>query len=152
MGQRQHSLRKLQTPDIGVCIIHGNFPSGAQEDDSFTDAALSDGYVALPDTAAPNDAYGAGFKGVLRVGVGRYDIVMDRVYAELIHASGSIFCATSKGLTVQFDSPAMTSGAASGDETRSIIHLRICDESGLDTDLQYEDRVSFQLVFRNSSA
>lgn len=152
MGQRQNSRRKVQTPDVGMVQVAGSFPSGAQEDGTFPDSALTDGYVATPYTSAPNDAYGAGYKGVLRVTTGRYDIVMDRVYPELLHCSVSLHTATSKGLTAQLDSPAMVTTDPSSGEDVSVIKFRITDESGLDTDLEYEDRISFLCVFRNSSA
>ena len=150
MGQRQHSMRKVQTPDVGVVQIMGSFPSGAQEDGSFPDSALDDGYVARTATAAPNDAYGAGFKGVIRVAVGRYDIILDRVYPELMHACGSVQLETTALVQVQLDSPVMTTASPAGGDV-SVVHMRIVGSTGIDTDLAAQDRVSFHLDLRNTS-
>lgn len=151
MGQKQHSRRKVSTPDIGMVIVAGNFPSGAQEDDSFPDSALLDGYVAKPEASAPNDAYGSGFKGVLRVGLGMYDIVLDRVYPELLSAHGSVHTSRNKSAQIQFLFPMMETADPSTGEDVSVVRLRVQNGSGVDIDLQYNERISFILTLRNTS-
>jgi len=148
MSQRQHSLRKVQTPDIGVVQIAGSFPSGYP----FTDDQLDDdGYIATPSGSAPNDAYGNGFKGILKPAVGVYDILLDRVYPELVHACGSVFSTSVKSLEVQFAFPIMTVTDPSSGEDFSVVRLRLVGASATLTDLAINDRVSFHLVLRNSS-
>ena len=144
MAQRQHSLRKIQTPDLGMVVVAGSFPADPA-------AVLLDGYQALPGEDSPNDGSGAGYKGILRVGTGVFRIVLDRVYPELLHACGSVFTATSTSVSVQFDSDMMSTVDPDTGEDVSVIELRVVGALGVDTALVSGDRISFHLCLRNSS-
>ena len=164
---KEHSFRKKQCVGNGIVDIDCSFASGAAEDGTFPAHITGpDGYAV----AAVVDAYGTslgsavstlplkalhsgdGIYAVLRLGVGLYKIILDRVYMGAISFSAQLCLTTPANKLVTFKSPILETEVGSDSVQRSICRVQISDSSAEGIDLLFADRVSVRLTVKRSLA
>jgi len=135
----------MQTHGIGYVSVPVSFGSGVAFDGSvpYDDGVINDdGYIV--------DAYGAGLHGVVRTGVGEYEVLLKDQYFAMITASGAISSSSAKDIVVQFGYPSNAVVTRGGIKfTRIVVRLLA---AAVPTDLAYNDRVSLFFVMDRSSA
>jgi len=154
--------RKVRTKDNGIELVACSFGPGIAEDGSWpvlsvTGDAGFDGYMALGDgygmaVTAVNGIAGGAIKGVIREGVGSYQVIFRDTFRALMSWSVSVQRMPSEDTTV-ISAFLAHPGLDTLENNRlvQVVRLRIVNSSGVALDLVKGDRISLTMVMKNSS-